>query len=99
MNSNWTELVGCIAGFLTTTSFIPQAYKVYKTKNTDSISLYMFLIFNLGIIAWLTYGILLNEWPIIITNIITFVFAFYILSVKLKSIAHKSQFSILKKKI
>lgn len=89
MELNWTEWIGSAAGILTTTSFIPQAYKVYKTKNTESISIHMFIIFNFGIIAWFTYGILLNQLPIIIANCVTFIFAFYILVYKLKSMIKK----------
>jgi MtN3 and saliva related transmembrane protein len=90
MDLNWTDYIGSIAGFLTTVSFVPQAYRVYKTKDTDSISIYMFVIFNLGIIAWFTYGILLDQLPIIIANMVTFIFAFYILCHKIKSLTRKT---------
>jgi len=78
-----TDLVGYFAAACTSISFIPQAILVWKTNKTEGISLYMFLIFCTGLLAWLTYGILLNELPIIIANSFTLVLAGYILSKKL----------------
>lgn len=80
------DIFGTIAAICTTVSFLPQAWQVYKTKNTASISLAMYLIFNAGILLWFIYGILLNSQPIIYSNIITFVFAFYILMVKISNL-------------
>lgn len=84
MKIEWIEAIGGVAGLLTTTAFVPQAYKVYKTKKAESISLYMFIILNLGLLGWITYGILLNQIPIILPNIITFILALYILIVKIR---------------
>ena len=77
------ELLGYLAATLTTVSFIPQALKVYKTRNTQAISLSMFLVLNLGVICWAIYGIYLKNTPIVAANIITFVFSAYILFMKL----------------
>ncbi|HBB02434.1 MAG: hypothetical protein US89_C0013G0055 [Candidatus Peregrinibacteria bacterium GW2011_GWF2_38_29] len=63
-----STIFGYIAATSTTVSFIPQ---VIKTKNTKSISLLMYSVYLVGIIMWLVYGIMLNEAPIIIANIIT----------------------------
>jgi MtN3 and saliva related transmembrane protein len=38
--------IGFFSGFCTTIAFISQAYKVWKTKSTKDISLWMFLIFT-----------------------------------------------------
>jgi MtN3 and saliva related transmembrane protein len=81
----WTEVLGYIAAFLTTVSFIPQAYRIYQTKDTQAISLSMFLIFNLGLVCWLIFGMIINSMPIIVANSITLVLAMYILLVKIKN--------------
>jgi len=44
----------------------------------------MYIFFLLGLFLWLVYGILLQEWPIIIANLITMILASIILFYKLK---------------
>lgn len=85
----WTEILGYIAASLTTLSFIPQAYRIYQTKDTEAISLSMFLIFNLGLVCWLIFGIVISSMPIIVANSITLILAMYILSVKIKNTLQK----------
>ena len=74
------ELVGSIAAFLTTVAFVPQAYKVYKTNQTKDLSLFLFLIFSLGVFMWLIYGIMKEDLPIMIANSITLFYPWNILS-------------------
>ena len=81
---NFISIVGIIAGTMTTIAFIPQVYKVYKTKATRDISLGMFLIFSIGVGFWLCYGVLKNDYPIILANSITITFSLYILFNKIK---------------
>jgi MtN3 and saliva related transmembrane protein len=76
--------VGFFSGFCTTIAFVPQVYKVWKTKSTKDISLLMFLVFTTGIIGWLIYGILSDNLPIIIANIVTFFLVLSILIAKIK---------------
>jgi len=77
-------IIGAIAATLTTISFLPQAIQVIKTKRTQDISLSMYLTFAIGVSLWLTYGILITDFPIIIANSITLIFASIILFMKLK---------------
>jgi MtN3 and saliva related transmembrane protein len=79
-----STLVSSVAAILTTASFFPQALKTIRTKDTKSISLIMYLVFNLGILMWLAYGLLEVNWPIIMANGVTFVFTFVILVMKIK---------------
>ncbi|WP_321311606.1 SemiSWEET transporter [Halarcobacter sp.] len=74
-----TEILGFIAAILTTTAFIPQVIKVYKTNHTSDLSLLTFLMFTIGVFCWIIYGLILNSYPLIIANIITFLLACYIL--------------------
>ncbi|MDY6993144.1 MAG: SemiSWEET transporter [Pseudomonadota bacterium] len=80
----YSDSIGFIAALLTTFSFMPQAYKVYKTQKTTDLSLGMFSLFTLGVLLWTIYGILLAAFPIILANIITFILAFYILIMKIR---------------
>ena len=76
--------LGIIAGMLCTVSFIPQVFQIVKTKNTKSISLVTFILFCLGVMFWLLYGVVLGQWPIIIANVITLLLALIILVMKIK---------------
>lgn len=79
-----TELIGTLAATLTTVSFIPQVWQVWRTKHTHDISLSMYATFSVGIALWLAYGISLNAWPIIIANAITLFLAGAVLIMKLR---------------
>ncbi|UMB59741.1 SemiSWEET transporter [Lutibacter sp. A80] len=81
---NTYEIISLIAAALTTTSFIPQVVKAWKTKSTESLSLPMFIIFFVGIILWLIYGIHLNSLAMILSNIITGILALLLIILKLK---------------
>ena len=79
-----THAIGLIAAVLTTASFVPQAWHCFKTRDVSGVSLSMYSVFTVGIALWLMYGILLQSWPLIIANGITFTLAAAILSMKLR---------------
>ncbi|WP_052087976.1 SemiSWEET transporter [Paenibacillus wynnii] len=72
-------LLSFIAATLTTVSFIPQAIKVIRTRNTKGISFGMYLILTAGQLLWSVYGIITNQMAIVIANLITFALAIIIL--------------------
>ena len=78
------KYIGFFAAFCTTFAFLPQAIKVYKTKSTKDISLLMFLIFTIGVLSWLIYGLIINDWPVILANSVTLILSFFILIYKLR---------------
>lgn len=78
------EIVGFIAALLTTTSFLPQAIKTIKTKDTAALSLWMYAIFTSGIFCWLIYGFLIASIPLILANGITFLLAGSVLIMKIR---------------
>ena len=78
------KYIGFFAGFCTTVAFFPQAVKVWKTKSTKDISLYMFIIFTIGVLSWLIYGITMYDAPLILANAITLILSIFILIYKLK---------------
>ena len=83
--SNLTNMIGAAAAMLTTLAFIPQAYHSYKTRDLSGISLPMYSAFTLGVALWLVYGVLKQDWPIIIANLITLGLSLLILLLKIKS--------------
>jgi len=78
------EIIGLLAALLTTASFVPQVYKTWKSKSADSLSLTMYLVFFVGIILWLVYGIHLNSLSMIIANSITAILALLLILFKFK---------------
>jgi MtN3 and saliva related transmembrane protein len=81
---NSFTIIGLVAATLTTISFIPQAIKTIRTKQTKDLSLTMYSIFTTGIFLWLVYGILVRDIPLIIANAVTFLFTFTILALKIR---------------
>jgi MtN3 and saliva related transmembrane protein len=76
------ELIGMVAGTLTTVSFVPQVMKTWKSRSAKDISLGMFLLFSLGVALWLIYGIGISSMPVILANAITLVLALGIILMK-----------------
>jgi MtN3 and saliva related transmembrane protein len=79
-----TKLLGLIAGFLTTMAFLPQVIKTWRTRSAKDLSLVMFLLYCLGVFLWTIYGIMIDELPVILWNIITLILAAVILFFKIK---------------
>ncbi|HSQ45488.1 MAG TPA: SemiSWEET transporter [Lutibacter sp.] len=65
------EMIGFVAAVLTTSAFVPQVYKTWKSKSAESLSLTMYLVFFVGIILWLIYGIYINSLAMIFANAVT----------------------------
>ncbi len=84
METNYIAIIGLIAGTCTTMSFFPQAIKTYRTKATKDISLSMYIVLAIGLITWTIYGILIEAFPVILANSVSFVLAAFILTLKLK---------------
>jgi MtN3 and saliva related transmembrane protein len=78
------KYIGFLAAFCTTIAFLPQAIKVFKTRSTKDISLYMSIIFTTGVFFWLIYGLIISDLPIILANVITLVLSIFILIFKIK---------------
>ena len=80
---NYIDLFGFLAALLTTIAFLPQLYKTWTTKSAGDVSLTMLSLFISGLIFWIIYGIKINSAPILVANIITFIFNFSILILKI----------------
>lgn len=65
---SWIEFVGHFGAFLSSVTFIPQVYKVWKTKSVNDLSLTMMLIVFTSTIVWLVYAFALMLWPVILAN-------------------------------
>ena len=62
------QVVGIAAGVLTSISMLPQLIKLIQERKADALSPVMLIILVSGLSLWTYYGILREDWPIIITN-------------------------------
>ena len=78
------ELVGIFAAVLTTAAFVPQVYKIWKSKVSDGISLSMYLSMFIGVVTWCVYGYLIGSPSVMIANIVAGLLQLTIIYFKLK---------------
>ncbi len=79
------EFIGFSASILSILNQVPQAVKVFRTKDTHSISLTMYIIVVICISLWLVYGLLLLDGPLILANALSLVPIVYIFIMKLSN--------------
>ena len=78
------DTIGYVAAFLTTCSFLPQAWLTLRTRDVSGISLGMYAVFTTGVALWLVYGLLTDAWPVVLANAVTLALASFILVMKLR---------------
>ncbi len=79
------KIIGYIAAFLTTASFLPQVIHTIKTRDTSGISLGMYSMFVAGVFLWVIYTMSLANLTMIIANSITLFLASITLAIKIKN--------------
>ncbi|MFS4484277.1 SemiSWEET family sugar transporter [Hyunsoonleella sp. 2307UL5-6] len=84
MSFDFNEIIGFGAAVLTTIAFLPQVFKTWKTKDASSLSLPMLILFLIGILLWLIYGIVKHSPSMIFANAITVVSTLLLLYFKIK---------------
>jgi len=65
----WTYLA-FVAGALTSTGYIPQIIKGYRTRKLDDVSLIMPAVLGFGMFLWLIYGLAREDSAIIAANVV-----------------------------
>jgi MtN3 and saliva related transmembrane protein len=78
------DYTGYVAALCTTSAYVPQVLRVYRTRSTKDISLKMFLVLVTGLCLWLVYGLWRGEMPLIAANSVTLMLASTILYFKLR---------------
>ena len=76
-------IVSSITATLTTAAFVPQAYKIIRSRETAGVSLLMHVVFAAGVAFWFALGVILWNWPMMIANALTFVLTMIIVTMKL----------------
>jgi MtN3 and saliva related transmembrane protein len=81
---NIIQVLGLVAGSLTTAAFLPQVIKTWKSRSAKDLSLGMFSLFCLGVLLWLIYGLIVRDIPVIAANLLTLMLASTLLFFKLR---------------
>ena len=78
------EILGLVAGTITSITFLPQVVKIWQTKSAKDLSLLMLLLLMLGVVLWLIYGLVIMSAAIIYTNSMVLAMSLVMLFFKLK---------------
>lgn len=84
MDIEFIDLLGWIAGTLTTIAFLPQLFKTWTTKSAKDVSLVMMITFCTGVFLWLVYGLAIGAMPVVACNGVTLILALLIVILKMK---------------
>lgn len=71
MNNIQIEIIGLFAASFTTFAFVPQFFKILRSRNAKGVSVSMYVIMLIGICIWLYYGFLIKSLAVITANIIS----------------------------
>lgn len=75
------EIIGIIAGLLTTVAHIPQCYTLYKSINLNhDVSIWTYIILLVGLALWLIYGYSLRLPSVILANCISIILTIIIIA-------------------
>jgi len=85
MSQQWIAALGIAAAVGTTSAFLPQVIKTWKTRETDDFSWGYLTLFSTGVTLWLIYGLLRKDAAVIGANAITLVLVLVIAGVKWKA--------------
>jgi MtN3 and saliva related transmembrane protein len=80
------DLLGLAAAFLTSVSFVPQVAKTLMTRDTSGLSFIMYTLFVTGVSAWLAWGLIAGQMPVVVANAVTLLLAGLVWLLKVRAI-------------
>lgn len=93
MNPLIINIVGYAAAICMVCGYLPQAFHTIRTRDTDGIALPTFLLLGFGSIFFVVQGFLIDNWPLIITNLITTVSSVIVFCIKVSNDRRKKHAS------
>lgn len=78
------DIIGYIAGVLGIGSLLPQLIKCWRTKSTEDLSIWRYVVYILSLILWIVYGVMISNGPLIAVCIVTLIIAILILYFAIK---------------
>jgi len=82
----WFEAVGLIAACLTTSSFLPQALRIWRTRSARDVSLAMYVMMTAGNALWLIYGALIGSISMVFANATCLLMVVSVLALKIRDL-------------
>ena len=79
----YVTILGYLAALASMASFMPQAWKIIRTRQTKDISVGMYLLTVAAFALWLAFGTALRQWPLVISNGICLALSLFILAMTL----------------
>ncbi|MDE6854105.1 MAG: hypothetical protein K2J38_03515 [Muribaculaceae bacterium] len=83
MNDLWLNIIGYSASICMILGYLPQAIVTMRTRNTDGIALPTFCMLGIGSVLFVIQGLMLGNWPLVLTNVITTVCSVIIFGMKI----------------
>ena len=80
----FADIIGFSAGIFTSINIIPQIIHTLKTKQVEDISIWMFLIYDIGLFLWVTYGLIIHSFPVIIMDGLAFLTSMFMTYMKVR---------------
>ncbi|HEY5289911.1 MAG TPA: SemiSWEET transporter [Caulobacteraceae bacterium] len=77
-------IIGLAAALFTTSAFLPQVIRAWRTRSTRDLSLQSFATYAIGLTLWLIYGLMIGDIPLIASNGLTLLLALTLLGLKLR---------------
>ena len=77
------DLFGWCASICMILGYLPQAIVTMRTRDTDGIAMPTFIMMGLGSLFFVIQGVMMGNWPLAVTNIITLVCSVIIFSIKI----------------
>ena len=81
----WTAIFGWAASISMILGYMPQAIVTIRTRDTDGIAMPTFVMMGLGSLFFVIQGILIGNWPLVVTNVITTICSVIIVSIKVRN--------------
>jgi MtN3 and saliva related transmembrane protein len=82
MSAPLAVYLGYAGATLTTSAFVPQLLRVWRSQSAHDICAGMYAMFIAGLLLWIAYGVWISAWPIVIANSVTALLAASILALK-----------------
>lgn len=79
-----TNIIGTAAALCSMASFVPQALKIWRERDAEAVSIRMYVVTVTGFALWAVYGIFLESWPLVGSNIVSLCLSGLILGLSLR---------------
>jgi MtN3 and saliva related transmembrane protein len=81
--ASYVNALGFLAALASMASFVPQAWKIIRTRETKDISAGMYFLTVAAFALWLGFGVLQRQWPLVVSNAVCLTLSLFILAMTL----------------